>query len=692
MSSSVAEYNPLKVGLGVFASPDATPFQSKQWTYSDKVRFDQMGPMKIGGWRSTTFDYSKQIVGATRSIYSNTINGRVYTLFGTHQRLYAQSGTSIVNITPLDLTSSYAIGANLTTSYDTLANNPITTANGSSSVRISDSDAARYRVNDNITISGVPGAVNGIPAVNLNTTHVIRAIGSGYYDVTVGASATSSGTGGGAGVVRASGLVKCAYAAHGMVEGDRVKMASAVAVGGVTAVQINKEFEMRYYDANTFDIYTAGTATSLATGSGASTVFYKQIAAGALDQSLGQGYGMGRYGVGLYGVSKISTSSFIYPRSWIFDRYGDLILCSPGNQTGLYEWAGDTQTAPVLVTNAPTAINYFFVSNNIIVTFGASGTENRIKTSDQSSRTVWTATAENQVYDDNVEGAGRLISHLNVRGVNLIFTRQKAYTFEYIGLPNIWKIRELGNDCGIIAQNARVEAQGIGYWMGSNNFYMYRGGNAEVVPSYNNTKSTIHAYVYENLTSAQFSKTFCWFNADFNEIRWHYPSQGQNEPDRVACFHTVNQIWWPDTIDRTAAEYPQKMFPYPKLSNYSSTTGYSTIYQHETGWDADGQPITFTLTSNRRSIGKPEARLASFIPDSYQTAGTNLTVTIDAYQWPQSTDTVTTKSYTISPTEKRVEITQNARYWTYTITGSDLGQDWRMGDWAEEIQKSGDGR
>lgn len=689
MPSSVAKYQPFDTGQGVAASPDATAWQSKQYIYSDKVRFDEVGPMKIGGWQSTDFDYSKQILGCTRSLFGATINGRVYTLYGTHKRLYAQIGTAITNITPIDLTTSFAIGANLTTSYDTLANDPVTTTNGSTTVTISDTDASRYRVGDNVTLSGVPGAVNGIPAGNLNATHVVRSIGSGTYDIIVATSATSSGSGGGAAVVRASGLVKCAYAAHGMADGDRVKFASAVAVGGVTAPQINLEFESRYFDANTFDIYTTGTATSLATGSGAATVFYKQIAAGALDQSLGQGYGMGRYGVGLYGVSKISTTAFTYPRIWMFDRYGDIILCSPGNQTGLYEWAGDTTTAPTLVTNAPTAINYFFVSNNIIVTFGASGTENRIKTSDQGSRTTWTATAENQVYDDNLEGAGRLASHLNVRGTNIIFTRQKAYTFEYIGLPNVWKIRELGADCGIIAQNARCEAMGVGYWMSGNNFMRYRGGNAEIVPSYNLTKSTINEYVFNDISTNQYLKAFCWYNPDYQEIRWHYPTADSNEPNKVACFYIPAQIWFPDTIDRTATEQPQKLFPYPRLTNYSTSTGYTTVYNHETGHDDDGEAMTFTLTTNRRSAGKNEARLSAIIPDSYQTG--SLTVTIDAYQWPQATDTVTTKDYTVSSTEGRVNVTQNARYWTYTITGSDLGQDWRMGNWAEEVQISGDG-
>ena len=40
------------------------------------------------------------------------------------------------------------------------------------------------------------------------------------------------------------------------------------AVGGITAPQLNIEFEVTVIDANTFTIETAGTATSAATGGG----------------------------------------------------------------------------------------------------------------------------------------------------------------------------------------------------------------------------------------------------------------------------------------------------------------------------------------------------------------------------------------------------------------------------------------
>ena len=89
------------------------------------------------------------------------------------------------------------------------------------------------------------------------------------------------------------------------------------------------------------------------------------------------------------------------------------------------------RNSPVLVTNAPTKVNYAFVSNNILVTFGAdtgSGqVENRILASDYADRTLWTSSSTNQVLTTPSRG-GRLISHIPVEGRNLIFTENQTHS------------------------------------------------------------------------------------------------------------------------------------------------------------------------------------------------------------------------------------------------------------------------
>ena len=62
--------------------------------------------------------------------------------------------------------------------------------------------------------------------------------------------------------------VQVIIANHGAVTGDIVTFTGAVAVGGITAPQLNTAFTVTYVDDNTFLITTAGTGTSVTTGGG----------------------------------------------------------------------------------------------------------------------------------------------------------------------------------------------------------------------------------------------------------------------------------------------------------------------------------------------------------------------------------------------------------------------------------------
>jgi hypothetical protein len=665
---------------GVEPDTDKTAFATKHFTFSDKIRFVDGLPEKIGGWLSTTFSNDMTIQGTSRSIFSATINGRVYTMIGTNEKLYVLIGSTLTNITPLD-TDTIAIANGLDTHYATLSNNPISVTNGSNTVTITDSEYAKFKVGDTVTISGAT-TTGGILNTALNAAHVIRSIGVGSYTIRVATSASSTATGGGASVVRSSGLITVTHASHGQANGDRVKITGAADTGGIVAADINIEFIIRNVATNSFDIMTEGTATSSVTGGGgASTEYQQEIPAGLLNASFGQGYGMGMYGVGLYGVSKLSTAGQLYPRIWFFDRFGNTIIMTPGNQTGLYQWDGVIAEAPALVSGAPDEINYAFVSDNIAVTLGYQE-GNEIFSSDQGAITQWTASSTNQVFQDDIEGAGRFLSHVSVNGTNLLFTENQTYTFQYVGLPLIWDINLLESSVGIISPMARIAIEGVAYWMDDNNFYKWEGGNVQVIPSNSNYQTTIHNYVFGDLNTTQKSKIFCWYNQQFNEIWWHYLSESSNEPDRVARFNIKDQTWCPDTLDRTAGEYPIISLVNPRLMNVG------TLYKHEIGTDDDLSPMEFTLKTNLRTGGKETTTVVGIIPDSLQSG--DLSLTIHSQLWPQATATMKEEVVVVAPDTTYIPYTVNGRFWDYEWTGDELGQTWQMGRWQEYVQKGAD--
>lgn len=664
---------------GVMPATDATGFDIPCYADSYHVRFDPSTgrPRKIGGWVSNIFDYGAEVVGTMRTIYSATINQKVYTILGTESYLYSLIGSTLTNISPLKTTTVSAPDS-LSTHYDTLANNPLTTTNGSGYINVSDPEAERFIVGDRYTLSGA-STTNGIPDTEINDTHIVRAIAPGLITILVSTSATSSGSGGGASVVRTSGLITVSSAAHGQVDADRVSIDNATDTGGILAAEINQEFQIRNVVPNAFDVMTSGEASSAVTAAGgAATEYYEQIDPGALNQGLSQGYGAGLYGAGLYGTALQSTLGETYPRIWFVDRFGDNLIMNPGNQSPVYAWAASNATAPAPVMNAPDDVNYAFVSDGILVTFGHD-VENKIFASDQGNYTQWTASSTNQVFEDIIEGAGRFISHVPIDGSNLIFTEQQTYTFKYIGLPNVWQVKLLDASIGLIAPMARCSVNGIAYWMGQENFYMFRGGKPETIPSNIGPQASILRYVYNDLNYSQRFKIFMWYNEKFDELWIHYPSSQSSECDRIARLNRKLMVWMPDEMDRTAGEYPNINLSNPRLANAS------TLYTHESGTDDDGAPLAFSVKTKKFISGKDTAIVGVVIPDN--TMSGTVSVALNAYNYPSSSTRQTFTEFDVTQDTELVQTPINGRFWDYTISGEELGQDWLMGQWMEEPQK-----
>ena len=165
-----------------------TRYTSENGYYvSDKVRFRQGTPEKIGGWQrisSTIFQ------GVCRSLWNwVTLGGQNLLSVGTNLKYYIESGGAYNDITPLRVTPPA-----------TLANNPFATVSGSTTVTVTDA-AGGYINGDFVTFSGAT-AVGGL---TLNGEYQITTIGTSTttYEITAASAASSTATGGGASVVAA---------------------------------------------------------------------------------------------------------------------------------------------------------------------------------------------------------------------------------------------------------------------------------------------------------------------------------------------------------------------------------------------------------------------------------------------------------------------------------------------------------
>jgi len=158
------------------------------WSDCDKVRFRQGYPEKIGGW---TRHGGNTFTGVCRSLHQWISLAFVkYTGLGTNVKFMVETGQNYYDVTPLRTTV-------------TLGANPITTANTSTSVTIAHT-AHGATLGSYVTLSGVSGTINNVPASDLNKEHAITEIvDADSYKVVVATTANGNGAGGGSSVVAA---------------------------------------------------------------------------------------------------------------------------------------------------------------------------------------------------------------------------------------------------------------------------------------------------------------------------------------------------------------------------------------------------------------------------------------------------------------------------------------------------------
>lgn len=590
---------PISIPPGV--NKDDNALTSLQFSDADKTRFYRGFAQPIGG--SLTISYSNQGIdlnGAIRSLYAFfDQDGREHLLIGTNTRLYDYYNSGLYNITPLQ-TTTIAIPNAISTTVISDTNNmqcdPAWNVGGQTIVRvgnISATDIARIRVGDLIQISGASG-FGGILAAGINGGRIVYSIGTNYFEFVAFTNATSAATGGGAYTL---GLrtMRVTTATAGMVEGDRIKITLSTAIGGIDALEINREWNVRNVNPAYFDIYapisTYATST-VAGGGGAATVYQRQITAGNCTYKPANGYGGGLYGLGEYGLGKPFSSGYITPRIWSFDRYGLQVVCTPGDQGYIYEYDGDIDVAPTRISGSPVA-NFVFVSHNAVVAMGTttSGggvyTENLLRMSDVANSSQWTPAANNLSFEGQVYGAGRFIGRGFVRDTDLLFTENTVYILQYIDKPEIWLIKELSRSDGLMSPRSVASLSDAVFWMGNNDFYMYDGATYASIRN-----NTVKQWVYDNIN---WGKKYLCFAApvlEYNEIWFFFPLGDTDECNAYVIYNMEEGHWTNGMMDRTAAEDPTNQVR-EQFMAYGTCSGIGTLYRQEVGFaNIDGNTIT----------------------------------------------------------------------------------------------------
>jgi hypothetical protein len=457
------------------------------------------------------------------------------------------------------------------------------------------------------------------------------------------------------------------HVAHGAVVGDYVTLSGAVAVGGITALQLNVTHLITAVTADTWTATTAGTATSTTTGGGAAVVAKYQITRGLEDATANTGYGAGPYGVGPYGTPRPDTGARLPPAVWTLDNWGQNLVGVSDFNGKVYEWTLDPATPAALLTNAPTGVGSIVVTPERAL-MALKG--RNVSWSDIGDNTDWTPSDTNQAGDLDLQTTGNLMCGRPMRGQTLILSTVDAWAAVYIGSPGVYAFTRVGQGCGVISRQAMVVTDTQAVWMGTDGFYGF-DGSVQPIPC------EVRSAVFGNLNAVQQAKVTAVHLIETSEVIWFFPSATSIENDRYVKLNygllARGQLCWDvGTLSRLAGA-PKGAFDFPLMvdaDGYIYEHNYGYVYGDETPYAKSGP---FMLGKGDRLM-----QVQRIVPD--ESTDEVVTVSFEGKGYPGDTAT----SYGPYTMDDPTDVMFQARIVTMTFTGNTLA-DWRVGQFMLDV-------
>ena len=668
------------------------------WYESEKVRFRQGTPEKIGGWQRIS---QNTFSGICRSLWNwVTLAGQNLLGVGTSSKFYIENGGAYYDITP--------IRAEVTLT------NPFTT-NGTTTVTVTDSSGG-FVNGDYVTFYGGT-AVGG---QTITGEYQITYLTGTTYTITISAAATAA-TGGGTvyavyqittGSITYVPAVGWGAGAWGSgswgVSSPVVISTTGVRIWNQTNWGQNLIYAPRisplyYWDATTGyqNVTVTMTIASPCVVSSDSVVFADKTAitfttTGALPTGLLPGV--------TYYVRYVTPSTFNLSAT----PTGALINTS-GSQSGTQSISPRGALLSTLNGSdgyAPLFQSTFTVSDasRFVIVFGTNDYGSTtfdpmlIRWSDQESLTVWYPAVTNQAGSVRLSHGSKIVTTLQSRQEIVVWTDSSLYSLQYLGPPYVWSSQILADNVSIIGPNAAAMASGISYRMGVDKFYKYDGRVQTL-------RCDLRQFIYSDINLNQSDQVFGSTSEGFNEVWWFYCSSTSSTIDRYVSYNYTEDIWQYGTMGRTA-------WLDTGLRNYPIAATYSyNIVQHEYGVDNNETgttlPIESSITSSQYDIGDGHnfAFVYRMIPDLTfrgSTSGTTPAITMYLQGLNNSGSGVTQSanadvSYT-GPAPSVINVDEftgqvytriRGRQMQLKITSNTVGTQWQLGSPRIDIRQDG---
>ena len=552
------------------------------WYESDKIRFRQGTPQKIGGWLRISGNVFQ---GVCRSLWNwVTLAGQNLIGVGTNLKFYIQNYGSYYDITPIRTTKT------VTTNYFTTS--PSTNSGGRTTVTVTSASHGAitgdfvtiYYATSAPSVGGVTVAAGEYQIAVVDTnSYTISAVGTAssiatgpsssttaylVYQVNVGPQVTVPISGWGAGGWGLGGW------GTGTTSNDAIRLWNQMNFGQ-NLIYGPRGGPLYYWDA------AIGYQVSVVTISGPATpaVVVSNVTvptgtpvtfstAGALPAPLVPG-------TTYYAIASTGTTFNLSATA------GGAAINTSGAGTGISyinpngllvsSLAGSDGYCPLYQNNMTVSD-----ASRFIIVFGTNDYGSTvldpmlIRWSDQESLTTWYPAATNQAGSIRLSHGSKIITSLQSRQEILVFTDSSLYSMQYLGPPAVWQTQLLADNMSIAGPNAAAIAAGVSYWMGVDKFYKYDG-------RFQSLRCDLRQYIFDDINSYQFDQVFASTNEGFNEVWFFYCSSRSSVVDKYAVYNYAEDIWYYGYMGRTAW-IDSGLLNYPTAATYS----YNLV-QHENG-------------------------------------------------------------------------------------------------------------
>ena len=675
---------------------------------SDKVRFRQGTPEKIGGWQRIS---TSTFLGVCRSLWNWVTLGSQNLLgVGTNLKFYIESGGVYNDITPIRTTTTLASPFTTATSTNTGTTTTVT---------VTDANGG-FINNDYVTYycSGAASVTfNGI-TITTGTEYQITYVSSTSYTITVTGTASASSAGGGTIYAVYQVNTGPSYAAPLVGWGSSTWGSGTWGIGTAStdALRIWNQSnwgEDLVYGPRGFPLYYWDAAIGVTS----TTITITIASPGVVTCSLGLANNtpivLSTTGWLPTGLLPGVTYYVLYLTATTFNlatTASGTPIVTTGTQGGVHS----VTPRGVLLSKlagadgyTPLYQNAFAISDasRFLIVFGTNDYGSTvldpmlIRWSDQESLTTWYPAVTNQAGSVRLSHGSKIVTTLQSRQEILVFTDQAVYSLQYLGPPYVWGTQILADNVSISSPNAAAIASGVTYWMGVDKFYKYDGRIQTL-------RCDLLRYIYSDINPLQYDQVFASTNEGFNEVWWFYCSLSSNTIDRYAVYNYEENLWHYGTMARTAwLDSGLRNYPIAATYTYNIVNQEYGVDDNETGTTL---PIEATITSSQFDIGDGHnfAFVYRMIPDLTfrgSTGGTTPTITMYLQGLNNSGSGVTQTgnaavAYTGSaPTVINVDeftgqlyIRIRGRQMQMKITSNTIGTQWQLG--APRIDIRPDGR